>query len=113
MFVIDEKFSVSISAIKCLNNDFSIYNVRLAGEWIVVNCSVNTNDNVALWYGNDQLSTDQKRVTMVSKNVYNLTNLTEARAKKTYTCRVCGRNVCGNKAVGILFLEGKAGYFST
>ncbi|XP_028411440.1 hemicentin-1-like [Dendronephthya gigantea] len=95
--------------IKCLK-DLPFYKIRLIGEWLVIDCSVNTSDNVTLWHGNSQMNTDNNRVTMVSRNVFNLTNLTQAMANEEYTCRACGRNACGTKSLRIFLLSEPKAY---
>jgi hypothetical protein len=65
----------------------------LSGEWMLMNCSVNTPDNATLFrkvYGQDKYAVhvDNKKVKMPAKNVFNITNLSSSD-RATYTCEVC------------------------
>ena len=95
--------------IKCLV-DLPQYKIRLIGEWLMINCTVTTSDNVTVWYGNNRVTFDNKKIKLVSKNVFNLTNITHdmAGGDKQYTCRTGGRNVCGTKSLSVYLLQGKA-----
>ncbi|XP_028411444.1 fibroblast growth factor receptor 3-like [Dendronephthya gigantea] len=108
----ETKTSNCSKSIKCLK-DLPDYKIRLIGEWLVIDCTVNTIDDVTLWFGNKNVTVDNKRVFLVSKNVFNLTNLTQdmqSKSGKEYTCRACGRNICGTKSLGIYLLTEPKAY---
>ncbi|XP_028406191.1 neural cell adhesion molecule 1-like [Dendronephthya gigantea] len=64
----------------------------IVGEWRVVNCSVNDNKNVnaTLWLNKAKIrTTDQeRRIVMVSKNVFNVTDL-RPNDMGNYYCKAC------------------------
>ena len=72
--------------------------VRIPSEWINFNCAfgTRTSEKVNLWFGDDigrrtkKLQVDNKKIKLVSKNVFNITNLTTSD-HGWYTCEVCGK----------------------
>ena len=63
------------------------------GEWILVNCSNNTPDNVTLFKIKEKSGTDinvsgNKNIISAAKNIFNITNITNADKGK-YVCKVC------------------------
>ena len=70
--------------------------IRIQGEWIKINCAITTSENVSLWFGKSKgettkkLEVDDKKIKLVSKNVFNMTNLT-TQDHGWYTCQVCGK----------------------
>jgi hypothetical protein len=69
--------------------------LRIQGEWIKINCEIGTSANVNLWFGKDvgkttkKLQVDDKKIRLVSRNVFNITNLRTSDSG-WYTCEVCG-----------------------
>ena len=69
--------------------------LRIQGEWIKINCAIRTSENVTLWFGKTKgkitkkLEVDNKKIRLVSKNVFNITDLT-TKDRGWYTCQVCG-----------------------
>ena len=69
--------------------------IRIRGEWIKINCGIRTSESVTLWFGKSRgettkkLEVDDKNIKLVSKNVFNITNLT-TEDHGWYTCEVCG-----------------------
>ncbi|XP_046852622.1 uncharacterized protein LOC124445870 [Xenia sp. Carnegie-2017] len=53
----------------------------LPGEWVMFNCSVNHND-----LNREILHVDNNQIKILSKNVFNVTNLTKS---DIYTCNRC------------------------
>ena len=70
--------------------------LRIQGEWIKINCAITTSETVTLWFGKSKgettkkLEVDDKKIKLVSKNVFNITNLT-TQDHGWYTCQVCGK----------------------
>lgn len=60
--------------------------MRLEGEWIVINCTVDTATNVTLL----EFTVDDKKIKLISWNVFNVTNLTK-EDEGIYRCKVCGQ----------------------
>ena len=58
------------------------------GEWMVIRCSANVEENVTLWVEDRKLTVDNKKVKWASKNVFNITNLTEEDVG-IYKCKFC------------------------
>jgi hypothetical protein len=64
---------------------------------MLVNCSINTSDNVTLYHTKltnkeTMVSDNKKKIKIVAKNVFNLTNITFADAG-TYTCKACNKPI--------------------
>ncbi|XP_028407243.1 fibroblast growth factor receptor 2-like [Dendronephthya gigantea] len=76
--------------------DFDVY--RFRGEWLLVNCAVNTADNATLILRKEPRSTtseitrvvDNKKIKMAAKNVFNITNVTITDEGR-YFCNVCNK----------------------
>ena len=70
--------------------------LRLQGEWITFNCAIQTSAIVTLWFGKFRneirymLPVHDKKVKLVSKNVFNISNLT-TNDGGWYTCVVCDK----------------------
>ena len=68
--------------------------LRIQGEWIKINCAIRISGNVHLWFGKrkgettKKLKVDNEKIKLVSKNVFNITNLT-TEDHGWYTCQVC------------------------
>ena len=66
--------------------------LRLQGEWLTINCAVDTAETMTLWFGKTKheykYKVDDKK--LVSKNVFNISNLTTDDGG-WYTCEVCGK----------------------
>ena len=73
-------------------NDVNSYTRCLVGEWSVIDCRVNNNDNVhaTLWFNREKLTIDGERIKMISKNMFNITNL-QLRDKGNYYCKACSQ----------------------
>ena len=72
--------------------------LRIQGEWIKINCAITTSETVTLWFGKSKgettkkLEVDDKKIKLISKNVFNMTNLT-TEDQGWYTCQVCGKKL--------------------
>ena len=54
----------------------------------MISCTANVEENVTLWTGDRKLTVDNKKVKWASKNVFNVTNLTEEDVG-IYKCKFC------------------------
>ena len=72
--------------------------LRIQGEWIKINCAITASENVTFWFGKSKgeirkkLKVDKRKIKLVSKNVFNITNLT-TEDHGWYTCQVCGKKL--------------------
>ena len=59
---------------------------------MVINCAVNVKENVTLYRSNPPktLTVDNKKIKLLSTNVFNITNLAE-EDNAIYDCTVCGQ----------------------
>ena len=64
------------------------HRVHYPGEWMVIRCSANVEENVTLWVKDRKLTVDNKKVKWASKNVFNITNLRE-EDRGIYKCKFC------------------------
>ena len=83
---------------------------RLAGEWVLFNCTVNTSDNATLYYNERNsannltvVHVDNKRVKMPVKNVFNISNV-KSTDEGFFTCKACNQS---RKRVFLQIYEGK------
>ncbi|CAB4019783.1 ---NA---, partial [Paramuricea clavata] len=66
---------------------------RFPGQWLLINCSVNTSEKVTLWFKKNKTSEeepqviDKKKIISASKNIFNIKRLTYMD-KGYYICRV-------------------------
>ena len=67
-----------------------IHSMRLEGEWIVINCTVDTAINVTLLLGDQEITVDDKKIKLIPWNVFNVTNLTK-EDEGIFKCRVCAQ----------------------
>ncbi|XP_046852604.1 fibroblast growth factor receptor 1-like isoform X2 [Xenia sp. Carnegie-2017] len=84
---VDSRVSTS-NISSCLKKGRPIRIIILPGEWVMFNCSVNHNDlNVQILNSKREiLHVDNSQIKILSKNVFNVTNLTKS---DKYTCNRC------------------------
>jgi hypothetical protein len=80
---------------------------RFAGQWLLFNCTVNSYNDASLWFkkkkqAEEQLQVIGKKIMLVSKNIFNITSLTD-KDRGFYICRVCGQE----KQIFAEILKGK------
>ncbi len=92
------------------------------GEWVELNCTIRSSENVTLWFGkgNDrkQLQVDNDKIVLVSKNVFNVTRLTN-EDDGWYVCKVCGKKkeirleISRNGKLSLIIISMQSGNIST
>ena len=80
---------------------------RFPGQWLSINCSVNTSEKVTLWFkknktSEEELQVNDKTKISVSRNIFNIKRLTYMD-RGYYICRV--REL--EKQIFLKILEGK------
>ena len=67
--------------------------LRIEGEWLTINCAVDTAETVTLYFGKRMMGKPvdiNENIKLSAKNVFNITNLT-TNDSGWYTCVVCGK----------------------
>jgi hypothetical protein len=83
------------------------HKTRFVGQWLLFNCTVNSYNEVSVWFKKNRKSEDElqvigKKIMLVSKNIFNITSLIE-KDSGYYKCRVCGQQ----KQIFAEILKGK------
>ena len=66
------------------------HRMRYTGEWMVISCTANVEENVTLWLNDRKLTTGNEKIKWVAQNIFNITNVTEEDEGK-YKCEVCNQ----------------------
>ena len=66
------------------------HRMRYPGEWMVISCTANVEENVTLWVKDRKLTTGNEKIKWVAQNIFIITNVTEEDEGK-YNCEVCNQ----------------------